>query len=235
MQQKTETDITGNRDLVRFLSQFITEQRYRRFLEIVKYRTRYLSIVLEDIFQPHNASAILRTCDCFGIQDVHIIENRNPYRVSNDVALGSSQWISIQKYSGTEENSTRCLTELKSRGYRLVATTPHQNDYTPENLPLDQKTTLIFGTELQGLSQTALDLADDFLIIPMVGFTESLNISVSAATILYTLTRRLRESNFEWQLREEEVQEVLANWLKNSIRKSDIIIKNYQKHKISGT
>jgi tRNA (guanosine-2'-O-)-methyltransferase len=233
MLQNNDAIVTDIQELVDYLSQFVTAKRYSRFLELVRYRTRFLTIVLEDIFQPHNASAVLRTCDCFGIQDVHIIEKRNPYRISQDIALGSSQWLSIHKYSGDEGNSLECLKRLKSKGYRLVATTPHKNDFRPENLPLDQKTALIFGTELQGLSRTAMDMADDYLIIPMVGFTESLNISVSAATLLYTLSNRIRNSEVEWQLNAQEIPEVLLGWLRNSIKHSDKVIEIFKNQKIA--
>jgi tRNA (guanosine-2'-O-)-methyltransferase len=229
MLQNKDIDPEHAAQLVGYLSQFITADRFRRFNEIITNRTRHLTVVLEDIFQPHNASAVLRTCDCFGIQDVHIIENRNRYQVNPDVALGASKWLTIHKYSGGQDNTTSCLMSLKSKGYRLVATSPHKNDFTPGTLPLDHKTALVFGTELEGLSPVALSLADDYIRIPMVGFTESLNISVSAATLLYSLTTRLRESNIPWQVSYIETMEILVAWLRNSIRKSDKIIDNYLK------
>jgi tRNA (guanosine-2'-O-)-methyltransferase len=212
-----------------YLSQFITSKRYQRFRDVVLNRTRHLTVVLEDIFQPHNASAVLRTCDCFGIQDVHIIENRNTYRVNPDVALGAFQWLSVTKYNGTDDNSERCLSLLKKNGYQIIATTPHRNNFSPESLPLGKKTALLFGTELEGLSDTALALADGYLCIPMVGFTESLNISVSAATVLYNLTTRLRQEVPQWRLTPTEMDEVLYGWLCNSVNQSGKIVDHYQR------
>jgi tRNA (guanosine-2'-O-)-methyltransferase len=213
--------------LIAHLKQFVTVERFRKFEEIIRFRTRHITIALEDIFQPHNASAVLRTCECFGIQNVHIIENRNKYEVNPDVALGASKWLDLVRYQGNEENTASCINSLKEQGYRVVATTPHENGYTPENLPLDGKTALIFGTELAGLSPIALKMADDYIKIPMVGFTESLNISVSAAVFIQNLTNRLRTSDINWQLPDTDKDLIMLAWLRESIKKSDTIIRGY--------
>jgi tRNA (guanosine-2'-O-)-methyltransferase len=214
-------------ELIAYLQCFVTEERFQKFLEAIRFRTRHLTIVLEDIFQPHNASAVLRTCDCFGIQDVHIIENRNKYEVNPDVALGASKWLDLFLYNGTGDNTVRCITSLKKQGYRVIATTPHKDGFTPETLPLGQKTALIFGTELAGLTQVSMKMADDFIKIPMVGFTESLNISVSAAIFIQTLTNRLRASEIQWQLAEQEKEQIVLAWLKQSIKKSDMVVQQF--------
>jgi tRNA (guanosine-2'-O-)-methyltransferase len=214
-------------ELIAHLKQFITQERFQKFREAVRFRTRHLAIALEDIFQSHNASAVLRTCDCFGIQNIHIIENRNKYEVNPDVALGSSKWLDLIRYNGTGENTIACINSLKNQGYRIIAATPHKDSFIPETLPLRQKTALIFGTELAGLTPVAMEMADDFIRIPMVGFTESLNISVSAAILIHTLTERLRTSDIAWQLSDTEKDELLFNWLKQSINKSDIIVREF--------
>ncbi|MEI7663307.1 MAG: RNA methyltransferase [Bacteroidota bacterium] len=221
------TEIT--KELIEYIKGCITEERYKKFRSAIGLRTRHLTLALEDIFQPHNASAVLRSCECFGLQDVHIIENRNKYEVNQDVALGSSKWLNMVSYSGSENNTRSCLENLRRQGYRLVATTPHKDDFTPETLPLDQKTALIFGTELAGLTPLAIEMADDFIKIPMVGFTESLNISVSAAIFVQTLTTRLRASTIPWQLSDSEQSEIMLTWLRNSIKRSDILIRNFMK------
>src|SRR5688572_25411329 len=114
-----------SKELIAYLSGFVSENRKKKFEEVIRFRTRHITIALEDIYQPHNASAVLRSCDCFGIQDVHIIENRNAYTVNPDVALGSSKWLNLYKYNQQEENTLSCIRSLKDKGYRLVATTPH--------------------------------------------------------------------------------------------------------------
>jgi tRNA (guanosine-2'-O-)-methyltransferase len=213
--------------LLGHLLTFITPGRRQKFEETILSRTRHLTVILEDIYQPHNASAVLRTCDVFGVQDVHIIENRNKYEVNPDVALGASKWLTLLKYNRAANNTPECLESLKRRGYRVFATSPHQDDYTPETIPLNEPLALLFGTELEGLSPDALALSDGFVKIPMFGFTESLNISVSAAILLHALTNRLRHSGLPWQLPEPERTRVLLAWTMNSVKRSDLLAKDF--------
>lgn len=195
---------------------------------VASMRTRYLTVVLEDIYQPHNASAVLRTCDCLGIQDIHIIENKNRYTLNPDVELGSAQWLNLVKHSGGEQPATDAIRTLKSQGYRIIATTPHQDDVTPESFDLQKgPAALVFGTEMRGITDEVIQQADEFIKIPMFGFTESFNISVSAAIILHTLTERLRNSEIPWQLTEEERDTLLVNWLRKTIKHSDQLEKRY--------
>lgn len=215
--------------LLAYLLGFISENKSTKFKQLIQYRTRHLTVVLEDIFQPHNASAVLRTCDCFGIQDVHIIENRNKYTVNPDVALGSARWITLIKHNRLENNTYHCLKQLKDNGYKLVAASPHQEDCKLEEYPLNERTALLFGTELHGLSQVAMDMTDATIHIPMVGFTESFNISVSVAICLYELTRRLRNSELPWQLSETEKTDVMIEWAKRVIKKPELLEKEFLK------
>ncbi len=210
--------------LIQYLQQFVTERRLKLFDTRLENRTRYLTVVLEDIFQPHNASAVLRSCECFGVQDVHIIENRNAYRINPDVALGSYKWLTLKRYNLPGDNTTKALTSLREEGYRIIAAMPHKRDCKLEEFDLSKgKTALVFGSELEGLSPTAIDLADGFIQVPMVGFTESLNISVSAAICIHYLTADLRKSTLPWGLGEDEKQDLKLTWLKNTIKKSDQI------------
>jgi len=213
--------------LIGYLTQFISEKRKLRFDEVIANRTNHLRIVLEDIYQGHNASAVLRSCDCFGIQNVHFIENMNNMKVSADVAMGSSNWLNIHKHNGTENNTKDALLSLKNLGYRIVATSPHKNDCTIDKLQIDKKTALVFGTEIDGISPTVFEMADDFVKIPMYGFTESFNISVCAAICMYELTSRIRKEIPDYLLTNEEQTDVYLQWLKTSIVNSDGIIENY--------
>jgi len=214
--------------LINHLSQFITESRWGLLKEIIENRTKYITVVLEDIYQSHNASAVLRTADCFGIQDVHIIENINEYTISHDVALGASKWLNLKKYYQKENNTVDAINKLKSEGYRIVATTPHTDDVDLEEFDLTKgKFALLFGSEQPGLTKLAMKNADEFLKIPMYGFTESFNISVSASIILHHLTHKLRDSEINWQLSDNEKDVVLVNWLKRTIKSGDLIIKEF--------
>ncbi|MDK2978703.1 MAG: tRNA (guanosine-2-O-)-methyltransferase [Bacteroidales bacterium] len=214
--------------LTKYLEQFITTERLELFHMLINQRTRYITVVLEDIYQSQNASAVLRTADCFGIQDVHIIENKNKYQINPDVALGASKWLNIVKYNKQENNTLEAISHLKEKGYRIVATTPHTQDISLENFDLTKgKTALFFGTELKGLSNEMIDNADEFLKIPMFGFTESFNISASAAIILHHLTTSLRKTEINWQLSDNEKEEILLGWLKKTIKKSSLLIDDF--------
>lgn len=221
-------------ELIKYLSGFVTENRLKRFQEVIANRTRHFTVVLEDIYQPHNAAAVLRSCDCFGIQDVHVIENQNKFEANPDVELGSAKWITLHKYvkdASTPLSVTeQCIASLKKNGYKIVVTSPHKNDCSIEELDLANKTALFFGTEMRGATPLAFEQADGFVKIPTVGFTESLNISVSAAVILYTLTFRLKKSSVDWKLTEEEETEIRLQWLRNSIPKSEILEKDFARN-----
>jgi tRNA (guanosine-2'-O-)-methyltransferase len=211
--------------LIKGLSEYVLPERLETFKRILNNRTRYITVVLEDIYQSQNASAVLRSCEVFGIQDIHVIEKRNEFDINPDITLGSDQWLSLKKYQSHENNSINAIFELRAKGYRIVATTPHTNDVELPGFNIDSgPVALFFGTERQGLSKAVLENADEFLKIPMMGFTESLNISVSAAIALYTLTQRLRNSTVKWQLSEEEFEVLLFEWLRTSIKLSRPII-----------
>lgn len=215
-------------DLVDHMSGFVTEKRLSVLKQVLADRSRYIAVLMEDIYQSQNASAVLRSCDCTGLQDVHIVEQQNEYEINRDVALGANKWLSLQYYNQGADNIGAAISSLKKSGYRIVATSPHKEGATPDNFDLDKgKAVLLFGTELNGLTPRALELADEFLQIPMVGFTESYNISVSAAITLYTLRRRLEASSLDWRLGEEEQQELLLNWLRSTIKMSEEIENKY--------
>jgi tRNA (guanosine-2'-O-)-methyltransferase len=208
----------NKQELLEYLLEFLSENKKNLFEKIIEERTKHLTVVVEDIFQPQNASAVLRTCDVFGIQDVHIIENENEYNVNPKVVHGASKWITLHKYNEKKNNTLDCINQLKSAGYKVYGTTPHTDDCLIQDIPLDNKVALMFGTELTGLSDIAMKNVDDFVKIPMYGFTESLNISVSAAVSLYELSKRLKESEIDWHLSEQEKTEQLIVWAKKVIK-----------------
>lgn len=220
------------KELIQHLSALVTPERFALFNRVVQDRTKYFSVLLEDIFQPHNASAVLRSCDCFGVQDVHIVENDNEYTINPDVALGSSNWIDLHKYNENENNTLEAINSLKDKGFRIIATTPHSDDVNLENFDISKgKFVLMFGSEQPGLSDIAMKNADEFLKIPMYGFTESFNISVSAALCLHHLSLKLRQSEVNFKLNEDEKDEMILQWLKHTVKKSDLIISEYlEKH-----
>lgn len=218
-------------ELIKYMEGFVSERRKGRLQEVLAERTRHMTVVLEDVYQAHNASAVLRSCDCFGVQDVHFIENRNKFKISEDVSMGSTQWLTINKYNAEENNTVKCLQDLKKKGYRIVATTPHKDDCTIAELDVTKPFALVFGTEIDGISETVFEMADEFVKIPMYGFTESFNISVCAALCMYELTTRMREQKTPTLISEKEKEEIYLEWLKASVAKSDLIIKEYMNKK----
>lgn len=220
-------DEPSNREVIEFLSTFITDHKKDLMEEVLAKRTNYITVALEDIYQPHNASAVVRTADCFGIQNVHIIEGRNQYDVNPQVLKGSEKWVNIVKYEGTGNNTKQCFDKLRTNGFKLVGTTPHVTGHDLPNYEIDQPIALIFGTEETGLSEYAMDQVDDFIRIPMVGFTESFNLSVSAAICLYQLTSSLNQSELSWTLDESEKEEIRLNWYKKVVRRSESLIKEH--------
>jgi tRNA (guanosine-2'-O-)-methyltransferase len=214
-------------ELINYLNSFMSEKRQQRFREVLSHRTAHITLLLENLYQAHNASAVLRSSDCFGIQHVHFIENRNHLRISDDVAMGSSNWLTIHRHNQAENNTVSAIQELKKQGYRIVATSPHKNDYTLHELPVDKKFALVFGTEIDGISQDVINHADDFVRIPMFGFTESFNVSVSAALCMYELTTRIRQTVADYRLSVEEQTDVYLEWLKTSVDHSEALIRDF--------
>ncbi len=217
-----------SKELIKFLEQFITEERLTQFNKILENRTKYITIALEDIYQSQNASAVLRTSECFGLQNINIIENRNEYQLNPDVVQGSSKWLNLIKYNNSENNTLESIKNLKAGGYRIIATTPHSNDINLEDFDIEKgKFALFFGTEGTGLSDVMMKNADEYLRIPMYGFTESYNISVSAAIILQHLVHKLRNSDIKWQLSDSEIDELKLDWHKKSIKSSSMLIDTF--------
>jgi tRNA (guanosine-2'-O-)-methyltransferase len=219
-----------NTELIQYLSQFLLENRFQTFENVLKSRTRYLTVVLEDLFQAQNASAVLRTCECFGVQDVYVIENRNKFIVHRDISMGSNKWLNIRKFKDQADNSLTAVNHLRDKGYRIVATSPDPVYPLIQDFDISKgKIALFFGTELSGISKTIKANADEFIRIPMYGFTESFNISVSAALCLQNLIERLHTSDVDWKLSKEEYSDLLLTWMRYSIKKVDLIEKKFHK------
>jgi len=209
--------------LLEYLETYLTENRKDRFIEVLSKRTKHFTVATEDVYQLHNTSAVIRSCDVFGIQEVNIVEEVNSKRIDREIAMGAQKWVDLNRYHTTKS----CIEDLRTKGYQIVATTPHIKDCGLIDFDVSKKSCFFFGRETEGLSQRVLDEADYFLKIPMVGFTESLNISVSAAIILQHVTSKLRKSNVKWQLTEEEQIEKRFDWIKKTIKNYDAIVERY--------
>ncbi|HKJ06312.1 MAG TPA: RNA methyltransferase [Flavobacteriaceae bacterium] len=217
-----------DKQLLAYLETFVTDKRKQLFKEVLANRTRHFTVAIEDIYQPHNASAVVRSCDVFGVQDIHVIENKYEFNASNHVAKGAQKWIDLHYYNKKEVNNTlQCIETLKKQGYQIIATTPHNESCFLQDFDITQKAAFFFGVEKEGLSQDVMQNADGFLKIPMVGFTESLNISVAAAIILQHLHHKLKASTVKWQLSEMEKEIKYAEWIEKTIKSLDKIKTRY--------
>ena len=214
--------------LIEYLSEFIKEERVKKFDEILSKRTNHVTVVLEDLHKPHNANAVLRSCDGFGLQDVHIIENKNEFDTEGTITLGAHRWLTLHRYNEPQkDNVDVCFDELRKQGYKVIATTPHEQDVNIYDLDVCEKIALVFGTELDGISQNVIDKADGFAKIPMSGFSESFNISVSAAICMYELTKKIRQSDIESGLDESYKLKLKLEWMKKSIKAGEQLVAQY--------
>ena len=204
------------------MTQFLTEERKEVLRRTLASRTHYMRIMTENMFHPQNASAIMRHCEAFGIQQIHTVEDRCRFDPSVNIVRGTQKWVDVEHHDTTKE----ALEALKSDGYRIVATTPHRCSVTPETFDVTKgKFALVFGTEHAGISDEVIEAADDFLMIPMCGMVESLNVSASAAILIYMLSHRIRQQVDGWQLSDDEQLKLLTRWTMSSVRDFEGILR----------
>jgi len=209
--------------LLEHLEGYLSENRLKRFQNVLPQRTKHFTVATEDVYQLHNTSAVIRSCDVFGIQEVSIVEEKNSKRIDREIAMGAQKWVDLNRHHTVKD----AIKSLKANGYQIIATTPHTNDCELHDFDVTKKSCFFFGRETEGLSQEVLDQADGFLKIPMVGFTESLNISVSAAIILQHVTTKLKKTDIDWQLTENELFEKRLDWCKKTIKSHEEIIERF--------
>ncbi|MFP5436686.1 MAG: TrmH family RNA methyltransferase [Bacteroidia bacterium] len=210
-------------DYLTYLEGFITPNRRENFERILAQRSRHFTVAIEDVFQLHNTSAVMRTCEVFGVQELHVIEEAYGKDIDKEIALGAQKWVDVERYNTTGE----CIHALRDRGYKIIATSPHAEAADLDDYDITEPAALFFGTEKNGLTQEVLDQAEGFIKIPMIGFTESLNISSSAAIIIQNLSQRLRKSDIKWELNEQELLEKRIDWARKSIKDIDFVTKRY--------
>jgi len=226
---ETENELEYKTRLCEFYRNLKLEKRSELMDRVLNDRTRYITVALENIYQPHNASAVLRSCDCFGVQDVHIIENSYQYEVNPHVSLGAAQWLNLHRHNTLDNNTSGCISNLKKDGYRIVATTPDPKAVSIHDFDVTKgKFALLFGTEKFGLTPEAFAMADEYIRIPMYGFTESFNISVSVSLCLFHFTERIRAEHAAWKLSDEEQTDIYLQWYRNTTTNSEMIERKFQ-------
>ncbi len=214
-----------NDSKINYLESFLTPRRKQLFEQVIAQRTRFLTVAIEDVGHLHNTSAVIRSCDAFGVQDVRVIEELKGKRIDREIAMGAQKWTSIHRYDSTKT----ALAGLKSKGYQIVATTPHHTAHKLEDFKFEKPTALFFGSEKDGLTDTVIEAADAYIYIPTYGFTQSLNISVCAAILLQELTQRLRNSQLDWKLKPKDILKVKELWLKRNLKDYDALLNQYSK------
>jgi len=212
------------KELIEYLETFLTRRRQDLFKQVLDERTRFLTVAIEDVGHLHNTSAVMRSCDAFGVQDIHVIEELKGKRIDREIAMGAQKWTSVKRYDSTKN----ALAKLKSEGYQIVATTPHHTAHKLEDFKLDKPTALFFGSEKDGLTETVIEAADEYIYIPTFGFTQSLNISVCAAILLQELTQRLRNSSLDWKLKPEDIEEIKTLWLNRNLKDYDALVAQFK-------
>lgn len=215
-----------NKKILEKFYNVISENKIEMFNRIASQRTKHVTVVLENIHQEHNASAVIRTCDCFGIQELHVIEKDNQYKVQRDIALGAGRWVDMFNFNEGNQVTFDCISKLKEKNYKIIATSPHVSK-TLNDIDVSQPLAFVFGTEHIGISEEVKDLADDFITIPMYGFTESFNISVSVALLLNEIRSKLEKSAFNWKLSENEQTNLKIKWCKKILNGGDAMEKYF--------
>ena len=218
--------------LYKILCEHLTERKRALFDSVVNHRTRHLTLVMEDVYQTHNSSAIVLSMESWGIQDLYAIENRNSFNLHRRIARGAYDWLTLHQYNDHKNNTAACVEDLKKKGYRIVATALHENAIPLTELDITEKTAIVMGTEITGVSDTMKEMADANVVIPMYGFTESLNVSVASAVIMQHLAHKMRNSDIQWQLSDEEKLALKIEWARRSIYWSDHIVEMYEKGEI---
>lgn len=215
--------------LYAWLLQFISNSKKEKIEEKLNNRTRYITAVLENVFDHQNSNAVIRSCEALGMQDIHIINYQSTFKPAKTVNKGSYKWMTVHKHVELDEAfQLSSIKLLKEKGYRIIATIPGKENYSPENLSIDKPLAVCFGQESSGITNRLLKLSDIQITIPMYGFTESFNISVAAGIVFYELSKRLRKSNINWHLTDSEKEELRWQWLENSLTEINYLLKRYK-------
>ena len=216
-----ELSLDEVRERNEYLSSFLLESRIDTLNRALDMRTEYLTVMTENMFHAQNASAIVRHCEAFGVQNIHTVEDLCPFLPTLNIALGTDKWIDVKRHATT----TDAIKDLRKEGYRIIATTPHHKSCTPETFDVKKgKFVLVFGTEKTGVSEEIMAEADEFLQIPMCGMVDSLNVSASAAILIYMLSQRMRLECDNWHLSDEKRARTLYDWYRYAVRDSEALL-----------
>jgi len=206
-----------------YLKQFLTDERLSKIEHFSKESSDFVLPVMEDVYQFRNAAAIVRSVEACGFHHVVALEEENVFNPNLKVTKGAETWVQVEKMP----NNLDSLKEIKNRGYKVLAVSPEKNAVMLPDYEIKEPIALVFGTELEGVSDEILDFADETLAIPMFGFTKSFNVSVAAAICMYELKQKLMKSEINYKLSDEKLLDLKIRWAKNSIKSSEQILERF--------
>ncbi|MBT3476226.1 RNA methyltransferase [bacterium] len=214
------------------LAPLLTSGRKKRIDEVLSKRTKGICVLLEDIYQGHNISAVLRTCDNLGIQNIYIIQDSNKITLSKGISLGSEKWVTME-IKTKNLSKKEYIKSLKKLGFKIIATVPPSKNksISLEKFKIKKKMIVAFGNEEKGLSKDILEESDSLISISMDGFNESYNISVSCAIVMNQLISEAKKSNKLTYLSNNERKKLRFDWYLKSLKNSSKVIKNLAKSK----
>ena len=206
-----------------YLKQFLTDERLSKIEHFSQESSDFVLPVMEDVYQFRNAAAIVRSVEACGFHHVVALEEENVFNPNLKVTKGAETWVKVEKMP----NNLDSLKEIKNRGYKILAVSPENNATMLPDYEVKEPIALVFGTELEGVSDEILDFADETLAIPMFGFTKSFNVSVAAAICMYELKQKLMKSGIDYKLSEEKLLEMKIRWTVNSIRSGEELLERF--------
>lgn len=216
-------------DLQAYVESFMMPARMESLKKTLENRTRRITLVAESLLDEHNIHALIRSSECFGLQDFHNIPYKNVNLKKNrSVNRGAFQWSHIYDYSEFENSTLACIAQLRTMNYKVYAASSSQSySYTPQTIPLDEPIAILLGNEKRGVTEEALSLCDGTIHIPMYGFTESFNVSVAGSLLLSPVVERLRQSVIDWSISDEEKRDLYFEWIWNSIKYPNVLYKEW--------
>ncbi|MGB1003390.1 MAG: TrmH family RNA methyltransferase [Salibacteraceae bacterium] len=216
-------------ELLKYMDTYLNDPRRDRLNEVLDNRTTHFCVAMEDLFYERNSGAIIRTADGYGIQNVHVIEPKESFKskVTNIISKGAEKWVTKTQHDDIENGAKMCIDELRAQGYQIVATSPHKDGHTIHDFDISKKSAFFLGAEKTGISDIVMEEADDYIAMPIYGFTESYNVSVANAILLHELVNRLRNSDIDWKLTKKEREELLLDWVMKSVVSSDLLAEKF--------
>ncbi len=206
-------DFEAKREFYEMLSKELTPHKKALFEEKVRHRTRHFTLGLENMMKTQNASALMRTADAFGVQRVDVYDKEERWSVSSGISKGVEKWLDVSFFNTYDEgDALTWATRLKEKGHKLYVTALDAKARPVNSLDPKVPATICFGNEKEGASATLLEAADETVYIPMQGFVESFNVSVSCGIVMHHMTLGMERAGIARGLEPEDELDTLIQW-----------------------